>query len=679
MRKEFIEYMPNIPINVSFVNILGYPLHWHDSIEILFVLKGNISVTIENETFIVEEKEIEIINSNEVHSIKSKDKDNRILIFEIDPKFLKKYYNDIDNVFFYTNSSEEGIQEKEEYYILRQYLSELLCEITEKHDDYDDIVRESILDLLYHLLNNFHYLFYDEESLKGDDIQLQRYHRIAKYISNNYMDKVSLQDIAKKEFLSTQYLSYKIKNTFGHSFNDFLNLVRVEESTKLLLATEMNISEISEEVGFSHVRYYNKHFKKHYKSTPMQYRKKHKVDDEKLEKMKQLTYFDLREGLDMVSQYLEGYNRFNYQDKIETIDVDLSTSEGAIELNFINVIKLGDAINLLIEDNMSIIADIQKDIGFKYGIVDNLFSEEMGIYIDKGSDFINWRNVEKVLDFLHKVKIIPIIRIPDIEELDNLKKILFKFADYFYDQYGNRITEWKYSLNEDIDAFQIANEIIQEEQIITLDYSHNQVFKPNSMYDTSGMVPYIIQSCITNNKPVVLKAFDTLCKDAKQDNEIFFGGEGIVTSNGIRKPSYYGYYFLSKMGRNLIKKGEGFIITEENENIQILLYNLDREFNEKDFIRKSNAIKKKYSLNIMNIPCDYNVAKYEINEKEGSSFGYWLSLGSPQRLNDSEIRLLKRISFPRTSFTSLKKSVFSNIVISVNENGSVLLELKKVH
>ncbi|MCS4481211.1 helix-turn-helix domain-containing protein [Clostridium botulinum] len=42
---------------------------------------------------------------------------------------------------------------------------------------------------------------------------------------------------------------------------------------KLLLDTDKTISEISEELGFSHTRYFNKHFKKHYKCTPMQYRK----------------------------------------------------------------------------------------------------------------------------------------------------------------------------------------------------------------------------------------------------------------------------------------------------------------------------------------------------------------------------------------------------------------------
>lgn len=136
--------------------------------------------------------------------------------------------------------------------------------------------------LLFHLLNNFHYLIYDEEDLKENEIQFERYHRISKFIYNNYMKKISLKDIAKREFLSSYYLSHEIRNMAGTNFKDFLNSTRVHESVKLLLDTEKTISEISEEVGFSHTRYYNKYFKMYYKMTPLQYRKKNYLPEKNM-------------------------------------------------------------------------------------------------------------------------------------------------------------------------------------------------------------------------------------------------------------------------------------------------------------------------------------------------------------------------------------------------------------
>ena len=378
MRKEYVEYLKDLPIDIQLANIMEYPFHWQDSIEILFVLKGTITIGVENETFTLVEREIEIINPNEVLSIESKDPDNLVIIIDIEPNFFEQYYDDAKDTFYYTNSSDDNAQETEEYYELRKYLSILIYEAISKLDDYEDSIEEKLLAMMYHLLNNFHYLVYEEEDLKDDEYQLERYHRIVKYIGNNYMDKVSLQDIAEKEFLTTQYLSYKLKEIFGHSFYEYLNMVRVEESTKLLLDSDLNISEISLEVGFSHVRYYNKHFKIHYNMTPMQYRNKYKVNREELEKLKDIKYFDLKDAIPYIYQYLEDYERYHFDNRIIKLDIDLN-NETIDEFHKPNLINLGDISLLLEEENMKILKEIQKQIRFKYCIINRLFSSDMDI------------------------------------------------------------------------------------------------------------------------------------------------------------------------------------------------------------------------------------------------------------------------------------------------------------
>ena len=123
----------------------------------------------------------------------------------------------------------------------------------------------------------------EKEELKEKTEQLDRYHRISKYIFNNYNNNITLQDIAKKEFLSPHYLSHEIKYATGYSFTDLINLTRIEESIKLLLDSDLSISDISDEIGFSHTRYYNKNFKYYYNCTPLQYRKKHTLSEKEYE------------------------------------------------------------------------------------------------------------------------------------------------------------------------------------------------------------------------------------------------------------------------------------------------------------------------------------------------------------------------------------------------------------
>lgn len=660
MRKQYIKYIKDLPINIYLVNIMEYPIHWHDAIEILFVLRGTIELRIETGVYTVKEKEIEIINTNEVHGIKSNDDDNLVLVFNIDPNFFEKYYDDAKDVFFYTNSDIDGIQEGEKYYVFRRYLAILFYEIVSKHHDYEDVIEEQLLEMMYHLLNNFHYLFYEEESLREDDVQLERYHRIVKYISNNYMYKVSLQDLAKQEFLTTQYLSYKIKSTFGRNFNDFLNLIRVEESTKLLLDTDKSISEIANEVGFSHVRYYNKHFKLNYKCTPVQYRNKNKVDDETLEKMKRITYIDLVKALPYLTQYLEDYERYNYDDKITKLELDFD-KEVKEYFTRPNTVDLGEASLLLEENNKRILKEVQREIGFEYGILKDLFSIDMGISGAKESGFINWNKVEGLLMFLKEVEIIPIILTNNVDE-----EIVKGFTEYFSHLFGaSEVEGW------------ILGDIMSISRQLEL-----KLIKPDTckLYDELSMASYIFNNYIDSNINLVLNVKDRVCEETVLTNDTFIGGQGLITSNDLKKPSYYAYLFLSKLGKDILYRGEGYLVTRKGEDFQILLYtpsNIEEAnlYKEKRLEKRSTI---KVSINILNMNEDYRITKYELNKRFGSIYDKWIHLGNPTRLHGEELELLKKNVHPEITFYYGKKSTVYNLVSNIKDSGAVLYTFEKV-
>ena len=655
MRKEYVEYLKDLPINISLVNIEEYPFHWQDSIEILFVLKGTIQLGVETETYTLVEREIEIINANEVYRIESNDPDNLVLILNIDPNFFERYYDDAKETFFYTNSSVDNVQEDEKYYILRRFIAILLYEVVSKIDDYEDSIESNLLEMMYHLLNNFHYLFYDEESLKDDEFQLERYHRIVKYISNNYMNKVSLQDIAEKEFLSSQYLSYKIKDVFGHGFNEYLNQIRVEESTKLLLDTDKNISEISEDVGFSHVRYYNKHFKLHYKVTPMQYRKKYKVTEAKLQKMKKIKYFDISEALPYLTHYIEDFERYNYDNRIIKLDIDLYR-DSIDEFEKPNLIVLGDISLLLEEENMKVLKEIQREIGFKYCIINKLFSDDMDIYRGKNQRFINWTRVENILDSIKRLKLFPIINTQGVE-----KHIIEDFIQNFSNVYDDDIEAW---LNFNIT--ELKPYYLRE--------------KVSPIYDTMNMVPYIIYSYTHEKKRVILNMIDEISKETVLTNDTFFGGNGIYTSNYLNKPSFYAYKLLSLLGDEVIYRGEGYVVTKSDLGFQILLFN-PAEISEKIIYGEKEQEKlkeKKISLNILNMEGDFQITKYDMNKSYGSVYDKWMYLGSPERIDNVHWTLLDEYVHPNVSFYFGKKSTVFNVLTTVKPNGAILFTLNSV-
>lgn len=655
MRREYVEYLKDLPINISLANIMEYPLHWQDSIELLFVLRGSIEIGIENEVYILKEREIDIINSNEVYRIKSDDPDNMVLIIKIDPNFFEKYYDDAKEIFFYTKSPDVAEQEGERYDELRKFVSIIFYEAVSKLDDYEDEIEDHLLEMMYHLLNNFHYLFYEEESLREDEVLLERYHRIVKYLSNNYMNKVSLQYIADKEFLSSQYLSFKIKDTFGHGFNEFLNQIRVEESVKLLLDTDKNISEIAEDVGFSHVRYYNKHFKLQYNTTPMQYRKNNKVSDETLEKMKKINYLDIKEAIPFLTNYLSEYERFEYENRIIKLDVDLDT-EAIMEFKKPDLIDLGDISLLLEEENRRILEEIQGEIGFKYCIINRLFSSDMDIFRGKNERFINWTRVENILDFIRKLKLKPIINSKGIE-----KHIIEDFIENFTAIYEEDAEQW---LNVDVES---------------LNPSYVKV-DLNPVYDTIEMIPYIIHNYTHLGNRIVLNMIDEITKDIELSNDTFFGGSGLYTSNYLNKPSYYALMLLSQLGDEVIYRGEGYIVTKSEKGYQILLYNpieVDSEWIY-DNSPKDKIKERTISINIYNMKGDFQITRFDLNRDHGSVYDKWTYLGRPERIDNNHWDLLKEYVHPRISFYHGKKSIVFNVLTTVKPNGTVLFLLNSV-
>lgn len=685
MRREFITYPLDLPIKISYLNIRNYPIHWHNSIEIIYVIKGSLDITIDSDSFTLNEKEVEIINVDEAHNFYSKE-DNKVLIFNIDPSFFEKYYKDIKNVFFYTASS--STQSGEEYDELKMFLAKILCEYVQKLEDYDEEIEDILIHLLYHLINNFHYLTSEKEELKDKTEQLDRYHRISKYIFNNYNNNITLKDIAKKEFLSPHYLSHEIKYATGYSFTDLINQTRVEESIKLLLDTDMSISEISDEVGFSHVRYYNKNFKEYYNCTPLQYRKKFSLSEKEFE-LEKVTYsLPLDDSLHALSHALENYNRYNFENKLWNVHIDMDEELKTLDQSFGRIINIGEAFDLLIEDNKDILEEIQEEIHFNYGRLEKMFHNDMGVFVD--SEFYNWNKAKAVLEFLNDISLKPLLLLDSLEfSLEKYKNILSSFCDYFSQIDYFDINDFCFQFSSCIPK-EIKDELkiflCENFNLEVLEDTFSSTNSLNPIYDTAYMLPYIIHNTIFKEKSLdFLRAFDVLEKAMNITNEVFIGAPGLINDMAIKKPSYYAYYLLRKLGNKIVTMDDGYIVTKSDDYYSILLYSYSEHIDELaqyNDIYSTKGLKKsfekKYSLNIVNLKHDTRIITYEINEKIGSSYNYWLSMGSPDRLNKEEKEILYKASYPKIEFKYSKKSLVLNIITELKGYGAKLIILKNI-
>lgn len=92
------------------------------------------------------------------------------------------------------------------------------------------------------------------------------------YISDNFASNITLDDVARHVHLNPAYFSTIFKQSCGSSFKEYLNMVRIEESKRLLANTDYSVVDIAVATGFMDQSYFSKVFKKYTGLTPKQYR-----------------------------------------------------------------------------------------------------------------------------------------------------------------------------------------------------------------------------------------------------------------------------------------------------------------------------------------------------------------------------------------------------------------------
>jgi two-component system, response regulator YesN len=103
-------------------------------------------------------------------------------------------------------------------------------------------------------------------------VRLSTVKEAQKYILSNLSYDISVQSIADHLRLHPSYLSRLYKLEMEENISDYITKLKLEKSIQLLKLSSKKVYEISVEVGYQNPHYFIKLFKKHYGTTPQEYR-----------------------------------------------------------------------------------------------------------------------------------------------------------------------------------------------------------------------------------------------------------------------------------------------------------------------------------------------------------------------------------------------------------------------
>lgn len=84
---------------------------------------------------------------------------------------------------------------------------------------------------------------------------------VIQYVDLEFRNKLQLQELARQFHMNSAYLGQLFRKETGRSFSEYLNEKRIEAAKGLLKRTQLKISDIALQVGFSNTDYFIDKFK----------------------------------------------------------------------------------------------------------------------------------------------------------------------------------------------------------------------------------------------------------------------------------------------------------------------------------------------------------------------------------------------------------------------------------
>ncbi len=749
--------------------------HYHQNLEILYILKGEMDVQIDETHYMLRDGDFILINANKRHSIYV-EKEQLGARFFIDFHLLAEYLGTMQMMFWCNTVTDKN----DAYDQMRSMLDRILDRYYERENESVLHLHALYFELLHLLTSNF--------MVKADDVRLNvessqdriRVHQIQNYIQANYHSQISLNDLADRLYLSNAYLSKYVKKHLGLTFMEYLNNVRLFHAVDELLYTDKNMTRIALDNGFPTSAAFNKAFRDIHGEAPNAYRKR----------MRQVKLDQSDEGKEEDSrQRFLKYIRYKEEKKeaeeknciICRADAKQIISRAVVWKRAVNI---GEAYALLQAEVQNQLLEISNETGIEYVRIWNLLSEE-SFFEEKEKGRYNFHKLDLVLDFLADHRLKPYIELGNkpglffntprqersknrrsVPSFDRFCEMIREFFMHLRNRYGEEETEnWYFEFwnnpelkisEENGDyyvyfeaVYRMLKEILPDSKIggagfalgyetqacrgifkiwnkrkvypdflsfcsyqhtlftdgdmryarksIDGHYIENQLELMREVMEEAGFqIPeihisewnftgsnrnvindgyaqgaYILKTCINMTDSVDFMAYWhglDINSDYYDSDTVLTGDSGLLSKDGIRKPSFYAFQFLGKLQPNIIKRNENYIVTTNGRGRYVAachnykklsadyVFAQEEEIGaeqQEQFFEDTESMDFRLCLrHIQN--GEYQVKIYYVNKENGNVQELWRKLGYAKRLEKDEAEYLKVRATPAMEMKTIR-------------------------
>ncbi|MBS4200585.1 helix-turn-helix transcriptional regulator [Bacillus sp. FJAT-49732] len=252
------------PINVFFVQDIY--LHWHDHMEWIIVKEGRACIQIDDSFVELQRGEIAFVNSKQLHAARIIDSDTELIAIVFNGAIVKN--NGLDNTgnlyfspYLFRQLKLPNFLKKEDDHTnkIRAAILRLINEFEGKEKGFELLIKAELFKIFGLILRNYCQI----EQLSVTRIQ-KNYHltELLDYLRENYNKSITVQQAASMVNLSPNHFCKIFKKVTSKTLIEYLNILRVNEAERILMETDLPITEVAEKVGYGSITYFGRVFKK---------------------------------------------------------------------------------------------------------------------------------------------------------------------------------------------------------------------------------------------------------------------------------------------------------------------------------------------------------------------------------------------------------------------------------
>lgn len=258
--------------------------HWHEHLEFIRVSRGSVTVRIDRETFEAQAGDIFFFNSNQIHSVTTEVDAHgngmgeiQGMVFDKSLLLLAADNPEIRQALSLFGGSNVIRNHYDTKHPLWPELADAMEKAYEEYTRQELAYEYGILSCIYRVMAPLLRL-HQHEPRNGDAekhaASFRRLQPAIDYMEHHYAGKVQMERVSQTVNLSPYHFSSLFKKVFGLPPIRYLTRIRIEQAKRMLLDSDIPVTDVAEKSGFCNINYFDKVFKEQTGFTPMEYRKR---------------------------------------------------------------------------------------------------------------------------------------------------------------------------------------------------------------------------------------------------------------------------------------------------------------------------------------------------------------------------------------------------------------------